>query len=164
MCLRSGPPAVFLDGGRPGTPFLDDLIGWSLADRLRSLGGNAPLDGRRDNPYALMCGGPDSYLACAFSSPWALGVLLVSFAAGLMPSSRRKTAFAILGGGAAVSLMVTGIRVAGHEPGIYRDRVFEVLPIQLAANLLFQTVLPFAVALLLVRIGALLRGGLAGKS
>ena len=167
MCLRGSPPPVFLDGGRPGTTFLDDLFGWTLADRLRALGGQQPSHAQFDNPFGLLCGGSDSYLSCCFSSLWSFGVVLLAFAAGVLLPSRKKTAFAMLGAGAGASLLVIGIRVAARASwgdrasGPYRDRMFEVLPVQLAANLLFQVLLPFAVGLLLVRIGAAMRRLLA---
>jgi hypothetical protein len=164
MCLRGSPPPVFIDGGGSQTPFLDDLVGWTLADRLRALVGYRPLHGLADNPYGLICGGPDSYLSTSFSSVWALGVFLFSLAAGFIFSSRRKSALAILASAAAVSLLDTGIRVAARldrgEPE-YRDSMLGALPAQLAANLLFQILLPFAFALLLVHIARAMRWSLA---
>jgi hypothetical protein len=41
MCLRGPPPPVLLDGGGPGTLFLDKFLGWTLADRLRPFAGYA---------------------------------------------------------------------------------------------------------------------------
>jgi hypothetical protein len=42
MCLREGPPPVFIDVGGARSPFLDDLFGETLADAVRSLVGAPP--------------------------------------------------------------------------------------------------------------------------
>jgi hypothetical protein len=167
MCLRGPPPPVFIDGGGSQTLFLDDLFGWTLADRLRSLGGYRSLHAYADNPYGFLCGSPDSYLSCSFSSLWSIGVFLLSFTAGMTLSFRKKTAFAILGTGIVVSLLDTGVRFAhrfGRGPDEYRDMMVDGLSRQLGANLLFQMVLPFAAAVLLMRLGRTMRGLLTKES
>jgi hypothetical protein len=72
--------------------------------------------------------------------------------------------FAIFGAGAAVSLLDTGIRFAGRfgrAPADYRGWMIAGLPGQLAANVVIQMLLPFAAALLLVRLAAVMRWSLA---
>jgi len=146
MCLRSGPDPVFMDPGWRGGTFLDDLIGMSEADRLRLWLGYRPVRATFSSPYGLPCG-IDSYLACCFSSPWALGVFLLSCAAGATLPSQRKTALLMLGAGAIISLLDTGIRVSRRaEQGIIRDRIMEVLPIQIGVNFVFQILLPVGMA------------------
>jgi len=163
MCSRGSPLPVFIDGGEP-TLLLDDLFGWTLADHLRSITGYRPLH-VQTGPYGIMCGDPDSYLSIAISSMWGLGVLLLSLAAGMIFSARKKTAFAILGAGAAISLLDTGIRVTdrlGRLAAVYREMMIGALPGQLVANLLIQIMLPFAAALLIARLADPMRGTRTG--
>jgi hypothetical protein len=103
------------------------------------------------------------YLISAFSSLWAYCVFLLAVAAGLLFRFRRKVALALLGSGVILSLLDTGIRVAGNRAGPRRDMMLEGLPGQLAANALFQLALPCIIAFALIQLALLARRLLPGS-
>lgn len=104
------------------------------------------------------------YLITAFSSVWAFCVVLLALAGGFMFPLRKKLAVILLGSGAILSLLDTGLRVAGQRSGPRRDMMIDGLPGQLAANSLFQLALPCLAGLALIGL-ALLAGRLVrGRS
>jgi len=147
MCLCMHVP-IFHAGGRTGMPFMDELLGWRLADNLRSIVGARLYP----DDIAEVCGCTDSYLEASFASPWAFAVFLLSLVAGSMLGKRRRAALWMLAGGAAVSLLDIGYYIYEmHRAGnaIAREMIMEALPVQLASNLVFQIALPAATGLAL---------------
>jgi hypothetical protein len=131
------------------SPFLNDVFGSKLADDFRSIFGSPLVP---DSPYGLdwHCDCGASYLGAALSSVWALLVLLLAFAAGLVFRQRRRAASWMLAGGAALSLVDTGVRVferLQRYPVEYTDLMMARLPIQIAANAFFQFALPLVTGL-----------------
>lgn len=166
MCLREGPPPVFIDIGGTQSPFLDDLFGETIADVLRGFFGFPQLHShsRSHNGFGFIdCPHMDSgYLINAFSSVWAFCVLLLAITSGFMLLHHKRVALALLGNGFILSLLDTGTRLAGYSAGPRRDMMLENLPGQLAANALFQLALPCLAALALMRLAMLVRRLLAG--
>jgi hypothetical protein len=158
MCSRVAGTPVFVHGDASGT-FLDDLLGWTISDRLRPLIGHPPLHDL-SSPYGLICDPPDSFLSVSFSSFWAFAAFLLALGAGFSFWFSRKAALASLAAALVVSLADTGIRVAARlDRGgpLDHEMMIAGLPAQLAANLLFQILLPFACAYLLDRLGSAVR-------
>ena len=162
MCLRGPPPPVFIDVGGAQTFFLDDLFGRTLADAIRALVGYPPLHSTAADPgFFASCPSRDpSYLASSFSSLWAFAIPLLAFAAGLVFPLRKRLALALLGGGVLVSLLDTGIRLAGElgsARGERRDLLLHGLPGQLIANACFQLLLPCLAGFAFMRLALLAR-------
>jgi len=165
MCLREGPPPVFIDIGGARTPFLDDLFGETIADTIRSLGGYPPLHADADSAFGFSCPSIDhGYLINSFSSVWAFCVFLLAFVAGILFPFRRRVALILLGSGVILSLLDIGTRLVGYRAGSKRDLMIDGLPGQLAANALFQLVLPCVVAFALMRLALFVRRLLCGRS
>lgn len=156
MCLRQGYPPVFLKTPGWPSPFLDDLIGKSLADDLRSAFGFAITP---RNPFGVFCGGDDSYLTSAFSSMWALAAVSIAFGAGLLLVAKRRIACWLFAICVVLPAIDTGVRVyaalqrgAGH-PGAaeFQTVLMHNLPAQMLTNVVFQMVLPLIAGLTLER-------------
>jgi hypothetical protein len=163
MTLCGRPSPVFIDGGGASTLLLDDIFGWRFADDIRSLYGArlhaALLD--PDNPYAYVTScGSDSFLAASVSSPASAGAILLSAVAGLTFYRRKNPALWIMAAGAAVSLLDFIVRCRNELSRNSSERemlMWDNLPGQVVANLVFQFVLPFTAALALVVVFAKLR-------
>ena len=168
MCSCGPPSPVFLKPPDWPSPFLNDLVGAQLADKLRSLFGTPS---HPDSPYGIICScGGDSYLGASLSSLWAFLVVLISFTAGMTFLFKKKVAYWMLGIGAAVSILDTGIRVAHRlgRPAPYSQIMVGNLPGQIAANAVFQFAVPlaagFTVALLAEGLRRLVAAGSARLS
>ncbi len=166
MCLCQ-PPPVFMKPPGWTSFFLDDLLGQGLADRVRGMVGQPLL---HDGPFGRLCPCGDGYIAASFSSVWSLLVLLVALGAGLVFPFSKRVAGWMLGIGAAVSLLDTGVRVAidlqrfapSPSAGEARSVMLHNLPGQLLANALFQFAIPFAAGVVPVLL-ALWFGRVAGR-
>lgn len=159
MCMRQGYPPVFLKTPGWPSPFLDDLIGKSMADHLRSSFGFPVVPW---SPFGRSCFDNDSYLTSAFSSGWASAVFLIAFGAGLLVRKKRRLASWLVAICVIVPIIDTGVRIysalqreVGHPAAAeFRSLVLGSLPNQMMANLLFQLILPFAVGWALALFGA----------
>lgn len=164
LCAYPSSP-VFMRSADSPRPFLDDVFGHQFAKGFRSKFGQQPAEqpmhasGFSDADLPISSCGSDSYLDAAFSSVWTSLVILLVIAAGLCWRVRRRPAVWLLGSAFSLSLLDSGIRffdIYARYPPEMRDILLGNLAPQMAANISFQFVLPFAAGLL----SALLLGGL----
>ena len=141
MCSCGTPSPVYLDPVGVGTPFLEDVFGaW-------------PSLSLSDNPYGLDChcwGG--TYYEASLSSVWAVGVVVLVFAAGLTSRFHRRAALCLLICATVISLLDFSSRFLAsldRVPGTVRDLMWGGLPGQILSNLVFQFGIPFAAGLVL---------------
>lgn len=154
MCLCERQP-VFTYAGYAEEPLLEDLFGRDGADYLRALVG-ADTHWDQPTPYGLDCTCTDSFLTASLSL-WALLVILISFAAGLLTLARRKAGWWMLAVGAAVSIADFGFRLQrmlDTAVGEKRDLTLDYWPAQLAFNLTFHMAVPFALGAALALLAA----------
>jgi hypothetical protein len=148
------------------SPLLDDWIGHRWGSGLRALfpthdphaGTEALLAPNAVHAKAqpILCGCDSSYLLSSFSSLWALLACLLAIGAGMAFTSRRTAALCMLGAGALIAAIDTGLRVLHRLdlPAAYRETMLANLPSQIIANAVFQFAIPFAAGWVVARIMA----------